>query len=678
MAKVGRTVADQVAPFCPLVQKGEVMNARRVLGRSTGRRAAFLRQPPSRQHGVPVVAALVAVASLLFGVASAGAAGSATIKVVNASGGVQLVVKLPASSSAKPPRRVVVTAGGKSFPLTRAGGGRKGATTWKSAIQKGAAAGRLERLDGKGVKVKVVEQGGRQRTFNALVDVKAGKQEEHPAQPVVTPPIEGPKSSPPPPSEEEQKPPFPPLSAALNLPGPLLESPKEALRFEVTAEDDGAGEAFIGLPDPQPDPTFPENLDPFGIDFTPSPQVGNSGLPGYVTVSASHCAAATVTEVVPNSNAKSGILVSYDCAAGQGFYVNYNPRISYWAFNGFPVEDSWKFSLSQRPNPAQPWTALPSDLGLQVKPTTVELNQNIFINPPAPVVASEEVADGQLKLTTQGFNAEGVKNESSYQTSGYFTLDGEILALKEGAADNLRSVEQAPLEVNGCIWATDPGSELLVTGDDSTDTIHATNLLLNGDVVIFTSKSGGSAVNVGTKYYVINRTPSSFQISADGKTAANLGSDITNPSTVARQTVTPPAAAPPLICEDIYTFGVIKMVPPPSTFEKGDGSYWEVAAWLVVSAAHSNANGWNAPSRECLVAGGSYTDIDGVTPGGTGTADWRCDFPASKGMTHEQLLSVVSQYNSGEICPANQVYLEENYPSGGGADDIWCPLIEVH
>jgi hypothetical protein len=635
---------------------------------------------------VPLVIASTVL--LLFGSGTAAQAGTQTeesgkaiVSLVKISGGVRLVVNL-GSSAPKAPRDVVVVAGKHVYPLSRSAGAKKPSNTWLSAIQKGAKRSQLERLVGKPVKVKVIEQDGGRQILTAVVK---GPRQDKPApssaaQPPAPPPVAGPNSPALPP-----EPPFGTLSATLNVPGPLVDAAKEQLRFRITADAESIGEAFIALPEPQPDPTF-GTPDPFAIDFTPSPQVSNSGLPGYVSVGSSTCAMAAVKEVVPVKEVlppgapKPGIRVAYDCAAGQGFAVFYNPRISYWGFGSFPTLDSWKFTLSQRRNADQPWSPLPSDLGIQVGPTFIELNQNIFISPPAPIVASQEIANGQLKLVTQGYNAAGTKNESVFETGGYWTGNGEIIELKEGSAENLRSVEQAPLEVNGCIWDTVPNSELNVTGDDATDTIRATNLLLNGDVVIFNSKTGGSAIKAGQKYYVINRTPTSFQISTDDKTAANLGSDLKSPTTVARQTVTPPKNAPPLICEDIYVFGVIEMTPPPKTFTRG-AEFWEAVEWIAVTNAQASTHAWIGASRECLAAGGNYTDVDGTTPGGTGKADWRCDFPASKGYTHDVLVSILhgwaNEYGQQETCGYGYLFLEENYPSGGGADDIWCPLVTV-
>lgn len=621
-------------------------------------------------------AVLLGIALLLFAAPSAGAAGKTTVNLVRASGGVRLVVKLDqgGSPAAKPPRRVAVAIGGKVYPLTLSGGSGKRVTTWKSAIQRGSNKAQLEALAAENAaKIKVTEQNGKKKEIRA--EVKGGKTDETSAppaekpaeKPVVTPPV-------------EPEPAFGALSATLELPGPLLTSPKEPLHFEVTADADSTGEAFIGFPEPQPDPTFGDPLN-FAEDSTESPQTYNSGLPGYVTVGGSECASATLIGVVPVGSAEPGIRVAYDCAAGKSFAVNYDPRIYYWGFEPAAGHDTWKFSLSQRRAAAEPWSPLPSDVEVQVRQTVVELSQNIFINPPAPVVATEEIADGQVKLTTQGYNSEGVKNEATYQSIGYFELDGEILELKEGAADNLRGVEREPLEVNGCIWETAAGSDLEVVGDDATDTITANNLLQNGDVVIFTAKTGGSAVQQGAKYYVINRTPTSFQISIDGKTAANLGSDIVSPSTVARQTVSYPPGTPPLICEDINVFGVIATTAPPQTFHKAGDFAAEIGMFIALSAGQSSMNNWGIAQRECLAVGGSFTEKDGPTPGNSGIADWRCDFSASRGMTRKLFLEILhgwsNKYNEQDACATGNIEIEENYPSGGGADDLWCPLAEV-
>lgn len=630
---------------------------------------------------LPLLAASIVL--LLFGSSTAAQAGTQTegsgqaiVSLVKISGGVRLVVKL-GSSASKAPRHVVVVAGKHVYPLSRSAGAKKPSNTWLSAIQKGAEKSRLERLVGKSVKVKVTEQDGGRQILTAVV--KGPRQDKlapsSAAQPPAPPPVAGPSTPAVPP-----EPPFGTLSATLNLPGPLVSSAKEMLRFKIKADADSVGEAFIALPDPQADPTFGTPV-PFGIDFTPSPQMTNSGLPGYVFVGSSGCATATLEEVVPVKEVlppgapKPGIRVAYDCAAGQEFSVYYDPRISYWEFGSFPNLDTWKFNVSQRRAADQAWSLLPSDLKVQVGPTYIELNQNIFINPPAPIVASEAIANGQVKLITQGYNAAGIKNESTFESRQIFSGNGEIVEVKE--AENLRGVEQAPIEVNGCVWTTESGSPLSVTGDDATDTIHATNLLQNGDVVIFASKTGGAAIKQGAKYYVINRTSSSFQISTDGKTAANFGSDITSPSTVARQTVTPPPNAPPLICEDIYVFGVIEIHPPPNTFTGAAA----VVDWVAITFAQSNTHAWIGASRECLAAGGTYTDVDGPTPGNSGTADWRCDFPASKGYTNTVLKEILhgwaNEYGEQETCGYRYLFLEENYAGGGGADDIWCPLVKT-
>lgn len=77
-----------------------------------------------------------------------------------------------------------------------------------------------------------------------------------------------------------------------------------------------------------------------------------------------------------------------------------------------------------------------------------------------------------------------------------------------------------------------------VTGETVDDNIDDTATpYANGDIVIFTAKTGGSNIVLLKPYYVINKATNLFQISeVAGGSAVDLGSDLTATTTIRRLT----------------------------------------------------------------------------------------------------------------------------------------------
>ena len=77
-----------------------------------------------------------------------------------------------------------------------------------------------------------------------------------------------------------------------------------------------------------------------------------------------------------------------------------------------------------------------------------------------------------------------------------------------------------------------------VTGEASDDNIDDTATpVANGDVIVFTAKTGGSGITLNKPYYVINKSTNLFQISEiAGGSAVDLGTDLTATTTYRKLT----------------------------------------------------------------------------------------------------------------------------------------------
>jgi hypothetical protein len=75
-----------------------------------------------------------------------------------------------------------------------------------------------------------------------------------------------------------------------------------------------------------------------------------------------------------------------------------------------------------------------------------------------------------------------------------------------------------------------------VTGETVDDNIDDTSTpVSNGDIVVFTAKTGGSGITLNKPYYVVNKATNLFQISEiAGGAAVDLGSDLTATTTYVR------------------------------------------------------------------------------------------------------------------------------------------------
>jgi len=82
----------------------------------------------------------------------------------------------------------------------------------------------------------------------------------------------------------------------------------------------------------------------------------------------------------------------------------------------------------------------------------------------------------------------------------------------------------------------DRGTPANVTGVTSTDLItHNSNGYSNGDLIIFTAKTGGSNIVLGRPYFIINVATNSYNIATKpGGATHDLGSDLTATSTVVK------------------------------------------------------------------------------------------------------------------------------------------------
>jgi len=102
---------------------------------------------------------------------------------------------------------------------------------------------------------------------------------------------------------------------------------------------------------------------------------------------------------------------------------------------------------------------------------------------------------------------------SGQWTNGWPTLHGTGICMEAGALK---------------MWAHS-GVTYAASGDDSTDIITANgHPFVNGDIIRFTALAGGSGLAVGTSYFVVGVSGSTFQLAASlGGAALNLGSNIT-------------------------------------------------------------------------------------------------------------------------------------------------------
>jgi hypothetical protein len=82
------------------------------------------------------------------------------------------------------------------------------------------------------------------------------------------------------------------------------------------------------------------------------------------------------------------------------------------------------------------------------------------------------------------------------------------------------------------------GANRNVTGTAATDIISDTgHTFANGDMVIFSAITGGTGLDVGRVYFVINQAANQYQLSlVPGGAAVNFSADLTATSTLAKYT----------------------------------------------------------------------------------------------------------------------------------------------
>ncbi|TYL50576.1 hypothetical protein [Agromyces mariniharenae] len=337
-----------------------------------------------------------------------------------------------------------------------------------------------------------------------------------------------------------------------DIPGPIVgESRAERLPIRVTAQAKSKGFALVKMPPPQMHPRS-QQLIPLGFGDGEQPQTVDSARSGYVSLTGSTCKGAQLVGV-----SAAGFEVSYDCDTGQGFTVEYRPRIDWYGFADPNVayDDVWTFGLAQRGSATKPWTTLSSTNSITVEPVEIRPPSNFYTAPPQALTDVIVEQNGSVILTTNGYDFDGVKIEGNLfmnppETPGApappilaWTFDASS-QLQISDATKLRSIEQAPLQISDCVGdgplagtitgslrsvsgvATAPTS-FEVTGDFFTDEISAFNHgLVGGSQVQFLQRSGGNGLSNSTVYTVINATQHTFQLSTGGEVPVNFTTDV--------------------------------------------------------------------------------------------------------------------------------------------------------
>jgi hypothetical protein len=129
------------------------------------------------------------------------------------------------------------------------------------------------------------------------------------------------------------------------------------------------------------------------------------------------------------------------------------------------------------------------------------------------------------------------------------------------------------------------GTSLSVRGDASTNEVISTggpHGLVNGDVVVFSSKTGGSGVELFTKYFVVQSSGTDrFKLSRTaGGAVVPLGSAVLAPSVLVKQ---PPPAVQSSLCSGTNPFGAVGAFAPPGTFTLEDGTTYSGPVYFGIN-----------------------------------------------------------------------------------------------
>lgn len=157
-----------------------------------------------------------------------------------------------------------------------------------------------------------------------------------------------------------------------------------------------------------------------------------------------------------------------------------------------------------------------------------------------------------------------------------------------------------------------------VTGETVDDNIDDTATpYANGDIIIFTAKTGGSNIVLLKPYYVINKAANLFQISeVAGGAAVDLGSDLTATTTVRKLTEISggsPAYARKAIAFNAATLGSIDDSTAPA-FDIPAGATVDGVGLYDQLAAGGTLQAFDDLTSEAFAGQGTYTlndtDVD--------------------------------------------------------------------
>lgn len=153
-----------------------------------------------------------------------------------------------------------------------------------------------------------------------------------------------------------------------------------------------------------------------------------------------------------------------------------------------------------------------------------------------------------------------------------------------------------------------------VTGTNATDLINDTATpYANGDIIVFTAKTGGSNIKTLYPYYVVNKATNTFQLAlTSGGSVVDLGSDITATSTTVKLTEISggsPAYARKAIAYNAAVDGAIDDSTNGAVFDVPAAAVVDSVGWFdAVSAGTLQA--WDDVTQETFAAQGTYTVTD--------------------------------------------------------------------
>lgn len=164
------------------------------------------------------------------------------------------------------------------------------------------------------------------------------------------------------------------------------------------------------------------------------------------------------------------------------------------------------------------------------------------------------------------------------------------------------------------VAAFDHSASRNVTGVTSTDIITDTATpLSDGNIIVFTAKTGGSGVSLLTPYYVISKTANTFQISlTSGGSAVDLGSDLTATTSYVQLVEISggsPAYARKAIAYNSASGGSIDDSTNGAVFDIPAGATVDSIGFYTASTA-GTLHAWDDVTSESFAAQGTYTVTD--------------------------------------------------------------------